>query len=611
MKDFKYIYSLAILAMLLFSCKKSVLDRPPLTSYIDDPKSFWRNEDDLRLFGNGFYQQYFTGYNSGFGLDYSPLRGYTFNDDVTKKNVQTNFESVVPASRGSLSEGAAWLAEYAGPSWNFSWVRKANLLIDRVDKVAKPKISDDAYKHWSAVGRFFRGFEYSRLVSVFGDVPYFDSEVKDDELALVFKNRDDRGVVMDKVYDDFKYVLQNIRENDGVNMLNKNIAAAYISRLMLFEGTYQHYHGLDAARSKKYLTFAAEAAEVVMNSNKFNFTRDFKSIFASESLVGHPEVLMYRIYDAALLVTHAIGSYSNGIETVGLDANLNLVKSFIVNDGKVYQNSTVPNATSFSIADLAKTRDPRFEASFISRPLGTSTTLLYSYKFASREAITFIGGTPPAIWASQTNTNDAPVIRLAEVVLNWIEAKAVLAQYHGGVSVSQADLDKSINAIRNRPLDAAAIAKGVAKTQPLTLASLPVDPSRDADVPALIWEIRRERRMEFFAEYSRLLDLKRWKKLNYMDFSTSPDYLLGPWVNLQAEIPTALVNGAKVRKADGTIVTYSSTAGNAASMVGYWVVESGANRNPFTDKNYLSPVGQNEITDYQQKGYQLSQTKNW
>jgi hypothetical protein len=39
----------------------------------------------------------------------------------------------------------------------------------------------------------------------------------------------------------------------------------------------------------------------------------------------------------------------------------------------------------------------------------------------------------------------------------------------GGPTVTQADLDKSVNAIRNRPLDAAAIAKGVVKTAPLLL----------------------------------------------------------------------------------------------------------------------------------------------
>lgn len=613
MKYFKYIFSLAAASLLFVSCNKDVLDRPPLTSYVDN--NFWRNENDLRLFGNSFYTNYFNGYNSSFTADYTPVRGYTFSDDLTGKNVQGAFESSVPSSRGSSSEGAAWMSQYAGPTWSFAWVRKANIFIDRLDKVAKPKISADAYNHWSAVARFFRGFEYSRLVSVFGDVPYYGEVISDTDLPTLFKDRDNRGVVMDKVYEDFQYVLANMRENDGTQFLNKYIAAGFISRFMLFEGTYQYYHGLDAARAKKYLELAVTASEVVMNSGKYNFSRDFKSLFASESLAGHPEVLMYRAYDAALSVTHSIGSYSNGTEVNGVDPNLVLIKSFLANDGQVWQNSTVANAKSFAIADLAKTRDPRFEASFMDVANGSSATLLYGYKFASREAITFIGKTYPPAWGSNTNTSDAPVMRLAEVVLDWIEAKAVLAQHLGGPAVTQADLDKSINAIRKRPLDAAAIAKGVKQTAPLMLAAIPNDPARDADVPALIWEIRRERRMEFVFEHTRLLDIKRWKKLNYMDFSTNDDYFLGPWVNVKAEADfyltaaNAKAKNVKVKKEDGTIVVYDGT--NADAMVGYWMVTNASNRNAFTDRSYMAPIGQAQIVQYMEKGFTLTQTKGW
>ena len=613
MKFSKYLYSL-LACVALLSCKKEVLDRPPLTDVIDGP-NFWRNESDVRLYITPFYPNYFTGFNTSSAVDYTPVRGYTFSDDLTGKNVQSNFESNVPTSRGSTSEAVSniWMSQYAGPTWNFAWVRKSNILIDRLNTIAKPRISEEAYNHWTAVGKFFRGFEYCRLVSVFGDVPYFDKDVPNTDLETLYKDRDNRGVVMDKVYDDFKYVLANIRENDGVQNLNKYIAAAFISRFMLFEGTYEHYHNLDAARAKKYLEFAVEAAEIVMNSGKYNFSRDFKSIFSSESLAGHPEVLLYRVYDAALGVTHGIGSYSNGTETVGVDPNLDLIKSFIANDGNVWQNSSVANANSFEIADLVKTRDPRFEASFIDKVNGASTTLLYGYKFASREAITYIGKTYPPAWGSFTNTSDAPVMRLAEVVLNWIEAKAVLAQYYSGPAVSQGDLDRSINAIRSRPLDAAAIAKGVHQTAPLTLATLPNDPSRDAEVPALIWEIRRERRMEFVFEYSRLLDLKRWKNLDYMDFSKKADYFLGPWVDVQAEIPSYLTAATKgkvrVKKADGTIVTWDGT--NASSMVGFWMVENAQNRLAFTDRSYLAPIGQAQITQYEEKGYKLTQTTGW
>lgn len=610
MKNLKYLYSLmACLAFL--SCNKNVLDRPPLTSYVDG--LYWRNEDDVRMYANAYYPNYFNGYNISFTADYTPVRGYTFNDDLTGKNVQSNFESSVPTSRGSTAEGAAWMATYAGPTWNFAWVTKSNVLMDRLENVVKPNLTEEAYRHWTAVAKFFRGFEYSRLVSVFGDVPYFDKVVSETDLTTLFKDRDNRGVVMDKVYDDFKYVLENIRENDGAQYLNKFIAAAFISRFMLFEGTFQYYHGLDAGRAKKYLEFAVEAAGIVISSNKYSFSRDFKSLFSSENLAGHSEVLLYRAYDAGLTVTHCIGSYQNGTEVVGVDANLVLIKSFLANDGKTWENSAVPSASSFAIADLVKTRDPRFEASFIDRPLASSATLLYGYKFASREAITFIGRAYPPAWGSNTNTSDAPVMRLAEVVLNWIEAKAVLAQHMGGPAVTQADLDKSINAIRNRPLDATAASKGVVKTAPLQLASLPVDATRDADVPELIWEIRRERRMEFVFEHTRLLDLKRWKKLSNMDFSTNPDYFLGPWVNVQTEIPSYLTTANKgkirVKKADGTIVTWDGT--NASSMIGFWMVENAQNRLAFTDRSYMSPVGQSQIIQYEEKGFKLTQTPGW
>jgi hypothetical protein len=609
MKTLKYF--LPVTFLFLVSCKKDILDRPPQTTYVDG--EYWQNENDVRMYANAFYPNYFNGYATGFTLDYTPVRGYTFSDDLTGKNVQSNFESTVPTSRGSASEAAEWMSAYAGPTWNFSWVRKANIMIDRLDNVAKSKITDEAYNHWSAVARFFRGFEYSRLVSVFGNVPYFDKVVSESDLPTLYKDRDSRGVVMDKVYDDFKFVLTNIRADDGAQYLNKNIAAAFISRFMLFEGTFEHYHGVDPTRAKKYLEFAVEAAQIVITSNKYNFSRDFKSLFASENLSGHPEVLLYRAYDAALTVTHSIGSYQNGTEVVGVDGNLVLLKSFITNNGQAWQNSTVPSATSFALADLVKTRDPRFEASFMDKANGASATLLYGYKFASREAITFIGKTYPAAWGSNTNTSDAPVMRLAEVVLNWIEAKAVLAQHFAGAAVTQADIDKSINAIRNRPVDDVATAKGVKKTSPLVLSALPNDPSRDADVPALIWEIRRERRMEFVFEYSRLLDLKRWKKLTNMNYSTNPDYFLGPWVNLQLELPslltTANINKTRVKKEDGTIVTYNGT--NAANMVGYFMVEGAQNRLAFTDRSYLSPVGQSQIIQYEEKGFKLTQTAGW
>jgi len=599
------------LVALFFSGCEDFLDRPSLTTMND--QNYWTSENNLRLFANGFYANYFVGYNSAWGVDYAPLRGYYFSDDFTQTGKQISFETQAPASRESTSETPSMLSTYCGPSWNFAYVRKSNLFLERIDAMKDVYLTEEAYKHWSAVARFFRGYEYSRLVSVFGDVPYYDRVVMDTELDLLYKDRDDRTMVMDAVYDDFAYVMANMRTSDlNPQYLNRYIAAGFISRFMLFEGTWQKYHLNNAEKARKYLQMAADAANYVMASGKYSFASDFRSLFGSQDLAGNKEVIMYRHYDAALQVTHHIASYSNTTEGQPQSANLALLKSFICADGEVYQSSTLANATSLDLANMILTRDPRFEATFWDTPRKQASTLVYSDKFIDRVGPSFYGGTYPPEYGSNTNTNDAPVMRLGEVVLNWIEAKAELATL-GGPAVTQADIDASINAIRSRPLDKAAKDKGIQQTAAMTLADLPDDPDRDADVPALIWEIRRERRMEFVFEHSRLLDIKRWKKINYLDVTTNPDLHLGLWMNFPVDMPEWLdeskIGKLKVQRADGTVITYNGTNGN--EMVGYYLPENISARDEFTDRVYLAPVGIAQIAQYADKGYTLTQTPGW
>jgi len=605
----KLLYIVFGASITLTSCEK-LLDRPPLDKIEDSPETFWRNESDVRLFATGFYTQYFNGYNSSWTTDYTPVRGYTLSDDITTNAQQVSFENDVPPSRYADKENGSWLDDYAGPTWNFSWVRKANIFLNRLETEASVHLSSEQYNHWIAVARFFKGYEYARLTSVFGDIPYYEKELSDADFAGQYKDRDDRGFVMDKVYDDFVFVLDNIRSNDGVNVLDKNVAAAFISRLMLFEGSWQKYHGLDQDRAKKYLELAVKAAEIVKASNKYTFTSDFKSLFASQNLATNKEVIMYRSYEATVNITHAIASYQNGLEAQATAPNLNLIKEFATISGTSAGASMVND--KYSLENLAVNLDPRFEASFDTGLNTRASSLVYGNKFVSRDGYNLPAANP--IWSSNTNTSDAPVIRYAEVLLNWIEAKQILAENYGGAAVTQSDIDASINAIRKRPLDAVAVAKGVKLTAPLTIASIANDPNKDADISTLMWEIRRERRMEFVFEFSRLQDLRRWKKLDKMNFADNSDYFLGPWVDLQRNAASILADKASkgvtsVRKSNGSIVVFDGT--NGAEMVGFYVIPNAKNRISIQNKNYLSPVGQAQIADYESRGYKLTQTKGW
>ena len=126
------------------------------------------------------------------------------------------------------------------------------------------------------------------------------------------------------------------------------------------------------------------------------------------------------------------------------------------------------------------------------------TTFNVGLGYLDQNGLTLANPGSVAMYGSNTNTNDAPIIRYAEVLLYWVEAKAELG------AVTQDDLDKSVNQLRRRPLDATAEAKGIKNTPDMVLADITADfdPARDPDVSPILWEIRRERRMEFVYEYS-------------------------------------------------------------------------------------------------------------
>ena len=660
MKKLTYLlFSVVLLA--LASCN-GYLDRQSKTTMNDG--NFWTSEANVRLFVNGAYHNYFVGYNATWGQQYAPgvYSSGEFSDDNTSSGKQGSTRQDVPEDNWYRTETLYWLYRYAGSPWNFGLVRKWNLFMDRLDMMFEGgKLSESAYKHWMGAARFFRGYEYSRLVTSFGDVPYYDAVVESNDFDMQFKERDPRGTVMSNVLADFEYAVENLRADDGANYLNKYIAAAFASRFMLFEGTWYNYHkGTGSAElSKTFLQASMKFAEFVMNSGKYAFDADFRSLFGSEKQVG-TEAIMFRSYDASL-TTHYIASYSNLDENQTGSANLSLLKAWLCQDGKPYTSSEVENVDSWRLQDMAVTRDPRFEATFWDEPQPGNTGV-YCVKFIDREGPKYAldesvkkGIARPAKYGSYTNTNGFPVIRLAEVVLNWIEAKAELAYHHGGAEVVQDDINKTINAIRLRPLDETAIAKGVKQTAPLVLAELQDDPARTSSVEAntlggvcptpLLWEIRRERRMEFFMEQFRVNDIRRWGKLELMQGATNPDILVGGWVDfLECVDPkTYYKDGdprqkepAKVQKTfnlltadqfeklkvmtlDGTVITFDGDtddnnniiSSNAEKMVGFRIPNNIQDRDPISERNYLEPICKDILDEYEQKGYSISQNPGW
>lgn len=614
-----------LLALFFISCD-NFLDRIDKT--VADNETYWTNEAALKYYDRAFYPYFFTGYNTGGSTPYSPMGGYYFSDDmVTNNKNQTDFTlAVSTGSIGSTEDGVndSYATQFAGPDWNFTWIRKANVMQDRIINRMK-NILGSSYDHWLALARFYRALEYARMVNVYGDVPYYDREIATNEVTLLYKNRDSRDDIMDAVFTDFETALADIKVGTSKTELHRYSVAGVVSRWALIEGSWQKYHLNNTARAEKFFDLAVRAAEVVISSNKYKIDSEYRNIFTSESLSSNNEVILARDYNMNLssnTVGHAVATRCNMTEVQTTGPTLDFLKAFLCIDGQPYDKTSIANGGKFDITNMIKTRDPRFEAMFYSKPTPKATaSYFYIAKFIPREALDYVSvnGSPADKYTKAINVTSAPVVRYAEVLLNWIEAKRELELLGTGVAVSQTDIDVSINALRDRPINSVAASMGVSKIDPLQLTAIPNDPNRDSDVEPLLWEIRRERRIELFQEFPRLVDLRRWKKLEYMDTDANRDLMLGGWVDFPTELPEVISNNSAIRVVDinGNIHVYDSEINNGSLMVGFWYSPTREyGRIPFltdlqTQNVYLRPLGEGDIYSYTKLGYKLSQTKGW
>lgn len=541
------------------------LNQPPQDEFTDE--TYWTSEGNVRTFAWGFYEAYFWAYGQSFSWgDY--FSGQSLNDDFAPSS-PPKFVDQTPTSGGG---------------WSFDWVRKTNLFIDRVQDVP---MNEEAIRHWTGIGRFFRALEYNDLVKRFGDIQWYGEVLQENETEKLYKKRNSRVTVMDSVLADFQYAVENVREDDGTDQLtvNKYVVLSFMSRVFLYHGTYLKYHDINQAKATEYLQAAKDAAKQVMESGRYSVSDDYRGLFNSLDLTGNPEVILFRKY-ATGSITHSLHSYSNKEPQTGVSKDA--IESYLADDGLPVAISPEYQGDK-SIEDVMANRDPRIHETFVQELRlngidGNYSTSGYAqHKFFNES----IAGLPEG--NSNDNTTDGPVIRYGEVLLNYAEASAELGE------LTQADLDQTINVLRSRSgVDMPHLQ--VIGNQPAVNGQTYDDPERDPSVPPMIWEIRRERRVELMMEGFRLDDLKRWKKLEYVDTIENPDINRGAWIQ-RSDYPATegdvhIENGAE----EGYIVP---------------AFEAQDQRRFDDPRVYLYPIPLDQITLYENNGVTLEQNPGW
>ena len=570
-----------------FSSCDDFLTRDPQDTVTDVP-SFWNNEENLRTSFLDYYTYFFPGYRSGWNRadNFAETNVADWTDDNAQE-VATLFTKVAPTTDAD--------------NWNFEKIRNMNLLLSRIQSSS---LGEEAKNHWSGVARLFRAMEYAKLVQKFGDVPYYDAVVGSTDNEQLYRARDPRTTVMDKVNEDLAFACANIRVNDGTKGLtvNRAVAQGFASRIMLFEGTWQKYHANNTAKAAEYLKAAKDYAAALMQTNAYSIAPSYKSLTTSEDLAGNPEIIMYRSY-VENVVMHSLMSFQN-TEHEKSSPSRSFVDAFLTKNGLPIHQAGNTDYKGKEYAKEIQNRDPRL-ADNIDEESGLrlngvaavyAASGYYANRYVNKDLINKPGG------MSSTNTTDAPVMKLNEVMLNYIEAAAELAEL-GQYTLTQADFDKTINAIRDRQstqMPHLTLAGNALKVNGVDIN----DPDRDATVKPIIWEIRRERRVELAYEGLRFNDLRRWGKLEYADMTKNKKLNMGAWIN-KADYPENAEALAKITLCDenGNIVT-----GNEGYIMPITEV---AKMRVMADKDYLYPIPVDQITMYENHGFKLTQNPGW
>ncbi len=460
-------------------------------------EAFLKTEKDLEIYANGFIQRYLpSSDNTAFADQYTDYVASRNSTDFLKGDTWT------PEDQGGWGAGA---------SGKWAQLRDANWFLDRLDR-AKDNISEDIYNHYKGVGRFWRAYFYYDMVRTFGDVPWYDHELDKDEVDELYKGRDSREFVMEKVLEDLNfastYCSSDARFVNSSTRINRWVALAFKSRVCLFEGTYRKYHtDLNLTGSaNKFLEESINASEILMNESPYELetggavdTR-YRSLFNGGDL-NQKEIILGLAYKTDLRMHNVTWKMFSASYGNSWSLTKQFVNQYLMRDGSRFTDQ--PNWETMSYSEEFKNRDYRLQQTVIS-PEYTRKVAGVEQKVSPNFTMN-LTGYQIIKWAIDdeihigltTSANSLSLLRYAEVLLNYAEAKAELGQMTNEI------WNKTIRALRERA--------GVNGSVPSDFDPYLADYYLNQTSDKWILEIRRERGVELAFEQVRYDDLMRWK----------------------------------------------------------------------------------------------------
>ena len=479
MKVKKYIL-ISLVGLGVTACESDFLDRAPLTEITE--ADFFKTVTDLETYTNGFYEYIGPSYNDA-GSD---------NDAIYTGSATIN---QVVAGNISSSNVSGW------NDWDE--LRTYNYFLNNLGSVSEGNAED--INHYIGIARFFRARFYASKVMTYSDVPWYNKAMGTDDEDM-YKPVDSRAMVMDSVMNDLQYSVDYIKEDIGSRTrISRWAALASMARICLNEGTFRKYHAEINLQDdyQRFLEKAVWACEEIMNSAQFSLYgssgADYGTLFNTPSLDNNPEVILQRASSEAL----GVGNDTHSVMGWQWALSRSLMESYLMADGSRFTDQ--PDYAQKSFVEVFKDRDPRLAETFAYpgfKQTETGNAYVPKVTFGCYDQLKFYPRDESLRQGWGRNFTSLPIFRYAEVLLTYAEAKAELG------TLTQDDIDKSINLLRTRvQMPGLNMAEANANPDPVLAAQYPNVSSTNRGV---IYEIRRERRVEMACEGLRATDIKRW-----------------------------------------------------------------------------------------------------
>ena len=599
------------------ACSDDFLEKYPEGSLSEE--AFFNTATDLKTYINGCYENF-------------PRYHIWYTTTNSRLDAKSDIMIVTTDITGALNQSSnSGIASIESNDWNngYKYVRQVNYFLNNLNKVKRAK----DVNHYIGEGYFFRAWYYFSLYKKFGDIPYITKSLNVSDTEELYRPRDSRNIVAKKMIQDLDSAIVNLDwKGEGearAGRINKEAAIVMKSRVALYEGTWEKYHAANGTKfnvegknGDEFLTMIEPAMNKLIEKRGgeiFNTGAEpYNQLHSQYNMENVDGAYLYVAYDSELL-----DRSHNFYSLVSLYRGESITKRFV---DLFLDKAGVPQSTSelplTNMAEMGQNLDPRFRQTVWTPDRGPQSDipgrsidghLRYPpipVTVKDRNSTGYARWKGAILDESQKESGDTDdlLIRYAEGLLALAEAKAILG------TISQSDLDKTVNVLRGRVGMAPMVLNDVNGWAIDYDAKAGFDPASSN----IVNEIRRERTIELSFEGFRVDDLKRWaayhtaingykpkgaRMQEFLDYFDDKDRLEADGFDLLGYDNVKLKKGTSVdADDDGFINPYFRSTQFQSDGDGFYIDPG---------RDYLLSIPTAQIEIYEQNGFVLTQNPGW